>query len=141
MSAVFFQGKESCQGCRAKDVQIEALKKGYHNLRKGYDNLKKENENLRKGYDNLKKENENLKKENISLKKDFNNLKKENVILKAENVTLKAENKKTYDKLNSLEKRFEEHLRTCGSKKKARSRKPVSFQSKMNLCDLYCNIL
>ena len=126
MSAVFFQGKESCQGCRAKDVQIEALKKGYHNLRKGYDNLKKENENL--------------KKENISLKKDFNNLKKENVILKAENVTLKAENKKTNDKLNSLEKRFEEHLRTCGSKKKARSRKPVSFQSKMNLCDLYCNI-
>ena len=93
MSAVFFQGKESCQGCRAKDVQIEALKKGYHNLRKGYDNLKK-------GYDNLKKE----------------------------NVTLKAENKKTNDKLNSLEKRFEEHLRTCGSKKKARSRKPVSFQ-------------
>ena len=114
MSPVFFQGKESCQGCRAKDVQIEALKKGYHNLRKGYDNLKKENENL--------------KKENISLKKDFNNLKKENVILKAENVTLKAENKKTNDKLNSLEKRFEEHLRTCGSKKKARSRKPVSFQ-------------
>ena len=107
MSAVFFQGKESCQGCRAKDVQIEALKKGYHNLRKGYDNLKKENENLRKGYDTLKKENDSLKKENV---------------------TLKAENKKTNDKLNSLEKRFEEHLRTCGSKKKARSRKPVSFQ-------------